>query len=403
LVLPGNSAFGQMAVFLLAAVGYGLLASTFPAVFFAHASIWSSIGAVMFGLRASPLPAEWYATVAAALAPVYMLAGRALFQRLGDFTPPRNRYRNVANLAGFGLLVVAIVTGAVTLLLVNMWAGITALALAALVLGWCAYFFRRSVFVFAAAGLFIAPFSLAILRWLNDLQTPQAIAWLSFAGAGLALIYLTIAVVLRRADKYAMWLNFWAHALAQLAMLGLILNYAITFNSWFNVPSLVALGGVIAIYVASAVIHDSRRHPGLSNFVNWLPADIRQAIFLWPIGLLIPVWAAIAWWGSVLQRPWFGVALAGLALAYAGAGQLLALRKAAYRFPPHVYAYLLAVVGIVVALGDRLPLMTTLYIVVAAAAALALIYRRVAETAIATALFIWPFHLTLQLSTLTPH
>ena len=403
LLVPGKPAFGQMVVFLFAALGFGLLASAFPAVFFAHASIWSSIGAVMFGLRASLLPVEWYASVAAALAPVYMLTGRALYQRLDDFTPPRNRYRGVANLAGFGLLVIAIVTGAVTLLLVEVWAGIAALALTALVLGWCAYFYHRPAFVFVAAGLFTAPFSLAILQWLNELQAPQAIAWLSFAGAGLALIYLTIAIVLRRADKYAMWLNFLAHALAPLAVLGLLFNYAVTFDSWFNVPTLIALAGVMAVYAASAVIHDNGRHPGLSNFVNWLPSDIRQAIFLWPIGLLIPVWAAIAWWGSVLQRPWLGAALAGMALAYVGVGQVLARRNVAYRFPPHVYVYLLAVAGIVVALGDKLPLMTTLYIVVAAAAALALIYRRVLETAIAAALFVWPFHLALQLSPLTPH
>jgi len=402
LLVPGRPEFGQTVVFLLAAFGFGLLAFNFPAVIYAHASMWSSVGAIAFALRATALPVQWYATVAAALAPLYMLAGRALYQRLDDFTPPRNRYRGVANLAGFGLLVVAVVAGVISRI-VDVWAGITALALAALVLGWCAYFFRRSTFVFVAAGLFIAPFSLAALQWLNDLQAPQAIAWLMAAGAGLALIYLTIAVLLRHADKYAMWLNFWAHALAPLAVLGLLINYAITADSWFNIPTLVALGGVIMVYAVSAVIHDSRRHPGLSNFVNWLPGNVRQEIFLWPIGLLIPVWAAIAWWGSILQRPWFGAALAGLALAYVGAGQLLALRKAAYRFPPHVYAYLLAVVGIAVALGDKLPLMTTLYIVVAVAAALALIYRRVLETAVAAALFVWPFHLALQLSPLTPH
>ncbi|MBI3241861.1 MAG: hypothetical protein HYZ49_06150 [Chloroflexi bacterium] len=403
LPVPGNSAFGQMAVFLFAAVGYGLLASAFPAVFFAHASIWSSIGAVMLGLRASPLPVEWYATVAATLAPVYILAGRALYQRLPDFAPPRNRYRGAANLAGFGLLVVAIVTGAVTLLFVDLWAGITALALAALVLGWCAYFFRRSAFAFFAAGLFIAPFMLAVDQWLVYLEAGQGGAWLASAGAGLALIYLATAALLRRADKYAMWLHLWAHALAPLAVLGLLINYAITADSWFNIPSLVALTGVLAVYVASAVIHDSGGHPGLSNFVNWLPSDIQQDIFLWPIGLLIPIWIGVAGWGTNIARPWFGVVLAALALVYVGGGQLLALRKAAYRFPPHVYAYLLVVVGIAVALNDKLALVATLYIAVAVMASLAALYRRVAESAIAAALFIWPFQLTLQLSPLTPH
>jgi hypothetical protein len=402
LLVPGKPAFGQMAVFLFAALGYALLALTFPSILFAHASAWSSVGAIAFALRATALPVEWYATAAAALAPFYMLAGRALFQRLGDFTPPRNRYRGVANLAGFGLLVIAVVTGAISLI-VDVWAGITALALAALVLGWCAYFFRRPAFAFFAAGLFIPPFVLAVDQWLVQFEAAQGGAWLASAGTGLALIYLTIAALLRRADQYAMWLNFWAHALAPLATLGLLFNYAATFDSWFNVPTLIALAGVIAVYAASAVIHDNGRHPGLSNFVNWLPSNIRQGIFLWPIGLLIPVWAAIAWWGSILPRPWFGVALAWLALAYVGAGQALALRKAAYRFPFHACAYPLVVVGIALAFNDKFALIASLYITVAVMGLLAVSYRRAAESAIAAVLFIWPFQLSLQLTPLAPH
>jgi hypothetical protein len=157
------------------------------------------------------------------------------------------------------------------------------------------------------------------------------------------------------------------------------------------------------VYIASALIHNGGRHPALSNFVNWLPHDIRQDIFLWPVGLLIPVWIAIAWWGSTLQRPWFGAALAGLALVYVGAGQLLGRRKPEYRFAPHVYAYLLSAIGVILAISAKLPLMTTLYLVVAVMAALAVVYRRNVEATLAAALFLWPFYLSLQLLNVTPH
>ncbi|MEK6574630.1 MAG: hypothetical protein AABZ58_10005, partial [Chloroflexota bacterium] len=154
---------------------------------------------------------------------------------------------------------------------------------------------------------------------------------------------------------------------------------------------------------ASAVIHDGRRHPALSRFVSWLPRNPGEAIFLWPIGLLIPAWAAVAWWGTVLSREWFGGVLAAIALAYVGAGQVLARRRIEYRFPPHVLAYALAIIGIAIALGDSVPLMTTLYLAVAVFAALAAVYRRAVETTIASAIFLWPFYLSLQLLNVTPH
>jgi len=402
LLVPGDSAFGQMAAFLFAAFGYGLLAEYFPAVIFIHASAWCSVGAFGFALFGLGLPAEWYAAAAAALAPLYFLIGRLLRQQLIDFTPPRRGYRGAVNLVGFGLVIVAIVTGLI-MLIVNVWAGITALALASAVLAWCAYFFRRPALAFIASGLFIAPFTVAVARWLFETDVVQWGAWLMAAWAGLALAYLGLAVLLRRAEKYVSWLNLWAHALTLLAMPGLLINYVLTMRNWSNGPTLIALGGLLAVYVASAFIHDGGRHPALSRFVAWLPSKLRQEIFLWPVGLLIPVWAAVAWWGTVFTREWFGAVLAGLALVYVGVGQLLARRNVAYRFPPHAYAYGLTVISVLVALNAKAPLMTSLYLAVVVLASLAFVYRRVAETAVASALFLWPFFLTLQLLNVTPH
>ena len=402
LFVPGKPAWGQMGAFLFVSLAYGLLAWGFPAAVFAHASVWSSIGAAGFALLAAGLRAEWYASVSAALAPLYISAGRGLARRLPEDFVRRRSYLTAIYAAGFGLTAIAIVAGLISLL-VDLWAGILALALAALVLAWCAYLFRRPALAFFASGLFIAPFSLAIARRLLDAREFQWFAWLMAAWAGLALVYLGLAVILRRAEKYGAWLNLWAHVLAPLGALGLLANYGFTSIDWRNGPTLVGLAGIILVYLASAILHDTGRHPALSGFVNWLPARLARAIFLWPMGFLLPVWMAVAWWGSVLDRQWLGAALAGLALVYVGLGQRLGRRTAEYRFPLHVYAYALALAGIIVAYSEQWALTMALYTAVAVFAALALIYRRTVETALAALVFIWPFHLSLELSPLTPH
>jgi hypothetical protein len=404
LFVPGPAAFGQMGTFVLASIGYGLLAWRFPAAIFAHASVWSSLGAVGFAFWGAALPFDWCPTAAVILTLPYLLTGRWLNQRLGEDFTPRRGYLTAVYLAGSALLTIAIILGFWVTFSLNFWAGVLALTLAALVLAWCAYLFHRPILVPVASGLFIAPFSLGIARWLSDFHAPQLGAWLMAAWAGLALVYLGLAVLLRVADKYGVWLNIWAHLLlAPFASIGLLINYSVTAGDWFTGPTLAALGGIMLVYLASAVIHDSDRHPALSNCVAWLPDWLGRAIFLWPGGFLLPVWLVVAWSDSTLDWPWLGVALAGLALAYAGLGQLLARRKLEYRFPPHVYAYALAVVGIIVALPQTWPQMTTLYIAVVVFAALAFVYRRWVETALAALLFIWPFQLSLGLSGLTPH
>ncbi|MEE8389635.1 MAG: hypothetical protein V3S14_02415, partial [Anaerolineae bacterium] len=402
LFVPGDAALGQAGAFVLSTLGYGLLAWRFPAALFAHATVWSSVGAVGFAIRAVSLPNEWYATVAAVLGFLYILAGRWMEERLGKDWKPRRGYLAAAYLAGFGLVAIAVLAGFATLPF-DLWAGIIALTLAALAFAACAYLFRRPILVLFASGLFIAPFSLAVVQWLSDFAVAQWGAWLMAAWAGLALIYLGIAALLRAADKYGRWLNLWAHALTFLASCGLIVNYGLAADEWFAGPTLAALGGVILVYLVSAVIHDSGQHPALSNWVTWLPDRIGQGVFLWPIGLLLPIWLTVFWSATAFDWPWLGVALAAFALTYVGLGQMLSERKMTYRLPLHAYVYPLAVTAIVVAWGDKWALLTTLYIVVGVLVGLASVYRRVLETVLAALLFIWPFQLSLDISLLTPH
>lgn len=400
---PRNPTLGHMGTFAFAALSYGLLAWRFPAAIFAHATVWSSIGAAGFALWAAGLPLEWYATAGAALSPLYILAGQWVDQRLSEDFAPRRAYLTAVNLGGSALVALALLAGFV-MSVEYPWPSVIALSLCALVLAGYAYLFRRPILVLVAGGLFLAPYSLAIYQWLGDFNVAQSVAWLVAAWAGLALAYLALAALLRTAEKYGAWLNLVAHGLAPLASLGLLFNYIETADSWFAAPTITALGGVILIYLASAAIHDSGRHPALSDYVDRVVSDkFRQGIFLWPVGFLLPIWLAVAWLGSALDRPWLGAALAGLALAYVVLGQLLAGRKVEYRLPPHVYAYALAVVAILTAFGQAWPLLISLYIVVGVLGALAFVYRRVWETALATLLFIWPFQLSLEVSPLALH
>jgi hypothetical protein len=119
--------------------------------------------------------------------------------------------------------------------------------------------------------------------------------------------------------------------------------------------------------------------------------------------LLLPVWVAVAWLGYGLPSAWPGSILAGMALAYVGLGQVIFSRRPSYRLPLHAYSYGLPVVGVVLALGHSWPLLLALLLSVAVLVAQAFVYRRVAEVAGAAVLFVWPFHLALTMSPLTPH
>jgi hypothetical protein len=170
-----------------------------------------------------------------------------------------------------------------------------------------------------------------------------------------------------------------------------------------SIPPLAALGGFLGLYLVSAYLHDSGKHPALSNWLNLLPKKVSQSVFLYPIGILIPVIVSVAWGGSILVTQWLGPVLAGLAMVYIGSGQLLRRYKAEYRFPFHLLAYFIGTIAIGIAFQDRAALMTTLYINVAALGTLAAVYNRLPETILAGLLFIWPFQLSLNLSAILPH
>ena len=400
--VPGRAALGQSATFLIASLGFALLARSSPRAAYAHASVWSSIGACVFLLRASALPGEWYAAAVGALSILYTLAGQRLRRPLSKGPTAVRRFSMASEVAGWALLAIAVL-GGFGALLIDLWAGVVALTLGALILSWQAYLRRKPALVLLGAGLFVMPFSLALQRALGDLAIPRPELWLMASWAGLALVYLGLGMALRRAPEYAAWLYLLAHALAPVAALGALVGFVLATIDESIGPTLTSLSGVILVYGVSAVLHDSGRHPALSGSLDRLPAWIGRTAFLWPVGGLLPVWLAVAWHGSKLPGPWLGAAIVGLGLAYVGLGEILSRRRPEYHWPPDLYAHALGFVGIVLAFGDRWALLAALYLVVGVLAALAFVRRWAPQAALASLLLVWPFELSLELSPLAAH
>ncbi|HLF74225.1 MAG TPA: hypothetical protein VI524_07765, partial [Anaerolineales bacterium] len=395
---PARPPFGHMLGFLFATLGYCILAWQFPGLVFAYAALGASIGTVFFGLRVSEIPIEWYSTAASILSLLYILIAQRVQRANIDSNISRNFVRAL-NTTSLILVGLSALGGFVVAFDGKTWAGVAAMTLASLDLGLCAYLFGRSRYTLIAAGLFIVPFSIATLEWLEALQmqTAPAIAWLTFAWGALALIYAGLAAILQKAETHNRWLYGWAHVLTPTALTLLPFAYLVDAGNWTSGPSLYSLGMSIVFYLLSFILQDSGRHPSLSAVSTWLPFGLGKSIFLWPIGLLVPVWAAVAWYAGDVRDAWFGAALTGLALAYIGAGQILFRRAREYRLPFHVFAYLFCTAGIAVSVPDRYALPAALLVTVLAAALTAYLYNRVAETVIASLLFVWPFQLLLDI------
>ncbi|UCG23800.1 MAG: hypothetical protein JSW55_16945 [Chloroflexota bacterium] len=414
LFAPGRLSWAQMMTFALASTGYATLGWRFARqprwqATLTHASVWSSVGAVLFAILAIQLPARWYAATAALVAPIYIVAGKKFGDRLSDDFRRKSLCLAAFYGAGFGLLALAILASLGMLLgelfgpNENLWAAVITLVVASVVLSGSSALFQSAWFLLAGSGLFILPFSIVLAYWLTSAELRQWAPWLMTAWSGLAILYMSTERFLSLGVRYGMALQFWAQALAPSAVLGLFINYLFTAEEWIPGPTLFALASVMLIYAISIWIHDDAGHPALSGLVAWLPEPFRSSIFLWPLGLLLPVWAAIAWIGAGMQLNWLGTVLAILALVYIGLGQLIFSRRPSYRLPLHAYSYGLPAIGIGLAVGDTWALLVTLILSVAVLAAQAYIYRRVLEVAAAAVLFIWPFQLALTISPITPH
>ena len=92
-----------MSAFLIATIGYTILAWKFPGITFAYSALIASIGAVLFGLRGADVKPEWYALAASVLALVYILIGQPLKRSKLDSKIIQN-YTRALNTTGLVLI-----------------------------------------------------------------------------------------------------------------------------------------------------------------------------------------------------------------------------------------------------------------------------------------------------------
>ncbi|TMC53739.1 MAG: hypothetical protein E6J26_08695, partial [Chloroflexi bacterium] len=202
LVVSGFRAPAPLGTFAFAAVGYGVYAWRLRARFFAHAAAWSAVVAAVFALALAAVPYEWYASAGALVALLYIAAGNWLSQQ--TTREARHVFVQALYVAGFGVLLLAF-GGSGLARSVNIWASALAFTLIAVVLAYCAAQFHEPAALLAASGLFVLPFSLALGRWLFDARVPQLGVWVLLGWMGLALAYLAISALMRRAAGYARW------------------------------------------------------------------------------------------------------------------------------------------------------------------------------------------------------
>jgi hypothetical protein len=400
---PNMPPVGPMLGFLFATVGYFILAWQFPALIFAYAALGASIGTVLFAVRVIDLPWEWASTAAAILALGYILIGHRLQKAKIDHTIIQ-KYPPAVNATAFLLLGLASIGGFVTSFSADVWAGVIALTLASLDLTICAYLFQKSRYTLLAFGLFIIPFSIATSKWLQtlNLSTAAAIGWITFAWGGLALTYIGLGAILQKAERHNRWLYALAHILTASALFILPFSYLLDMRNWTNAPALLSLDASILVYLVSFLLQDSGKHSSLSVLSNWLPYGLGKGIFLWFLGILFPIWSAVAWYGAEGSNAWFGAVLGGMGLAYIGIGQWLSKRAQEYRLPFHAFTYLLCALGILISVPGAHALLTAVFVTVISAGILAYLYERVLESALASLSFIWAFQLSLDILNI-PH
>jgi hypothetical protein len=385
-----------MVAFLFATAAYSVLAWKFPSVVFAYCALGASIGTILFALNTAHLPSQWYGAVGSGLALAYILIGQ-LLKRAKIESNIIQSYMKVLHITGFILISLAAMDGLfLTIDRTTFWSGVVALAVSCLDLALCSYLFHRSRYTLLASGLSIIPFTLAIARWLIDTHYSQVLGWTTVCWGALALTYIGFGALLQKAGRHSRWLYGWAHVLMPFALFFNFIDF-LTTKSWVNTPALLSLAVCISGYFVTFLLQDSGKHTILLKVSNWLPLGLGKAILLWPIGLLLPTFTEVAWYGTKLAHPWFGAVLAGFALIYFEAGQLLFNRAKEYRFPFHVFIYLLCFIAIPWASTDRYALLASLLITIVSAGILAYLYNRVIETVIASLLFIWLFQLLLEI------
>jgi len=336
------SAGGQ----LLLGVVYGFVAWSFRRERWGHVAAW-------LGVSAGGIVATVYsqgrgssAAKAALLAAVYVLAERLLLalRDRWELAPAAWKlYRRPLLIAGW-----AVSAGAVILALVRnlvllgggrvreIWA-VAGLCIVVGLYALSARLYRRPLFVWLAAGLTFAPWTiLTHLGWFVIPWAPRptevALAWLALAwiqgGLGLWLES-------RDVQPYGFPLRVVAHLLVPFSLLWCVADPLTASTGW-------GLG--VAFYLVWAIV-DHRRMPGQAT----------AARFLYPAAGLTPVWAVylLARFAPAAEHIHFGLLLLAFGPLGLLAGMLLRRVHSADGLPAHLAAYGSALVGTLLVAHER--------------------------------------------------
>jgi hypothetical protein len=208
------------------------------------------------------------------------------------------------------------------------WAIVGLLLIVALYAG-SARLFRRPLFLWLAAPLLFAPWTILTHRgwyvWATPPGPHYARAW-----AALACVLLPVGLLLdRRVGKqYGFPLRVTAHVL---------LPFALLWGAADAATSSLTFGLGMAFYVLAAVADHRQGYTGRV-----------AARFAYPAALLVPVWAVylLAWLGPWLPHAHFGLLLLALALPlFAAAHWWLRRIDPADALPAYLASYGCAIVG----------------------------------------------------------
>jgi len=331
---------------LLLGVVYGLVAWGFRRQRWGHVAAW-------LGVSAGGIVATVYsqgrgssAAKAALLAVVYVLAERSLLA-LHDRWEPAPRawklYRRPLLIAGWAVSVGAVILALFRNLVLlgggrvrETWA-VVGLCIVVGLYALSARLFRRPLFVWLAAGLTFAPWT--ILTHLGWFVLPRAPRATEYALAWLALAWIQGGLGLwlerRGVRAYGFPLRVVAHLLVPFSLLWCVADPLTASTGW-------GLG--VAFYVVSAIV-DHRQTPGRAT----------AARFLYPAAGLTPVWAVylLARFAPAAEHIHFGLLLLAFGPLGLLAGMLLHRVHPADALPAYLAAYGSALVGTLLVAHER--------------------------------------------------
>ncbi|RLC83680.1 MAG: hypothetical protein DRJ03_16420, partial [Chloroflexi bacterium] len=169
-----------------------------------------------------------------------------------------------------------------------------------------------------------------VTTWMTTLGLDLAqycVGW-----ALLAVLHISLAVRLRRAERYALRLHAAAIIVAGLALLPplIALDRGAMAYALFNWTALAGWAAWLA---------HGDEYPGLLRLLR-LAGPLRRSILHWATAMPLPILFWLVWIGRHPADGWLGLGFAALAWAGLGLGRWLARRDESYGLPWYIVSFL---------------------------------------------------------------